>query len=239
MQDDFFKRLEPLYGTTGLSQIAQAKVILFGVGGVGSWCAEALVRSGIKNLTLVDPDQVVESNVNRQLPASKETLGEYKVEVLARRLSQLLPDLSIQPNTSRYTKDTSSSFDLKSYDIIIDAIDSLTDKVNLILTANQLAIPIFSSLGAAGRIDPSKIRHADIWESSGCPLGKNLRAILRKNNFAGNFQVVFSQETPRAGYAKSENKGEKPILGSVITVTASFGMTLASLVLNHLAFENH
>ena len=103
----------------------------------------------------------------------------------------------------------------------------------------SLYIPIFSSLGAAGRIDPSKIRYADIWESSGCPLGKNLRAILRKNNFAGNFQVVFSQETPRAGYAKSENKGEKPILGSVITVTASFGMTLASLVLNHLAFENH
>lgn len=238
MERDFFQRLEPLYGKDGLERLKNAKVILFGLGGVGSWCAEALVRSGIKNLHLVDPDTVAISNINRQLPATKDTIGQNKVEVLARRLSSLLPETNICGNISRYQPGMDESFHLKDFDVIIDAIDSMKDKVDLILTASKLNIPIFSSLGAAGRIDPSKIRHGDIFESSGCPLGKSLRSILRKKGYSGHFQVVYSLETPRAGYAEVITPNQKPLLGSVVTVTASFGMTLASLVLNHITLSN-
>lgn len=239
MQMDFFSRLIPLYGKESLDKLSKVKVILFGVGGVGSWCAEALIRSGIKHLVLVDPDFVVASNVNRQLPATKETLGLAKVEVLAKRLTEIVPDVIIEPRIEIYNPGDAKKFSLESFDVVIDAIDSMQAKVDLILSSTEKQVLLFSSLGAAGRTDPTFVRHSDIWKSVGCPLGKQLRQILRKKGFSGNFEVVYSLENPKTGYCDISKKGSKPALGSVVTVTATFGLTLASLILNTLLLSQN
>ena len=153
-----FARTERLIGPEGLAKLQGARVILFGVGGVGSWCAEALVRSGVGHLTIVDPDCVDVTNVNRQLPATTATVGRPKVQVLKERLQEINPSAQIEALQERYT--LGADFSLDTYDCIIDAIDSLTDKMNLLLEASRAHGALFSSMGAACKIDPTKVRVA-------------------------------------------------------------------------------
>lgn len=231
MQSEFL-RLLPLFGEPALERFAGLKVILFGVGGVGSWCAEALVRSGISNLTLVDSDMVVASNINRQLPAEASTVGEPKAEVLARRLNALRPGVRAEPVVSLYEPGDAAKFGLQNFDAVIDAIDSLKPKIDLLVSASQAGAAVFSSMGAAGRLDPTLVRHGSIWDTGGCPLAKKIRAALRQQNFGGDFEAVYSLEKPRPHYvAKPEPGSSRPSLGSAMPVTAAFGMALASLVL--------
>ena len=215
-----------------MSRIAEERIILFGVGGVGSWCAESLVRSGIKHLTIVDSDSVCASNINRQLMATTETVGKVKVDVLRERLLSINPAAEITALHQFFTAETADSFHLESYDYIIDAIDSLKDKALLILVATSLpslgeemrAPQFFSSMGAALKLDPTRIKIAEFWKIQGDPLARTLRKRFKHEGQypARKFQCVYSDELV-------EPKGEGK--GSLVHITAIFGFMLAGLVI--------
>ncbi|MDR1759004.1 MAG: tRNA threonylcarbamoyladenosine dehydratase [Fibrobacter sp.] len=232
------QRLSILIGEEALARLEKTHVAVFGVGGVGSPCAEALVRSGVGRITLVDADRVAVSNINRQLPAFPETIGHSKVEVLAERLRKIFPDINVNLYETLYSAENRNLFDWGSYDFVIDAIDTVTHKVDLLSYAYGQGCTVFSSLGAAGKLDPTRVRYAGIWQTKGCPLGKLVRQKLREQGFKGDFQAVYSEETVRDGYAVPEKTALKSLsLGSTMPVTAAFGMTLASLVIRKAAGE--
>ena len=190
-----FQRTELLLGSEIMSEIAQKKVIIFGIGGVGGWCAESLIRSGIRNLTIVDSDRICVTNINRQLHATTQTVGEVKTDVLKNRLLAINPSASITGIQKIYNKDNHDSFQLEQYDYIIDAIDSLGSKINLIRKATRTNAVLFSSMGASLKIDPTRIKVAEFWEVIGCPLGSKVRKMIRKGDLpAKEFLCVFSDE---------------------------------------------
>lgn len=176
-----FSRSELLMGREAMQRLATKKVILFGLGGVGSWCAEGLIRSRVMHLTMVDPDRVAVSNINRQLPATTQTVGQLKVEVLKRRLEEINPLASITAIPKQYSEETSELFHLERYDYIVDAIDSLVHKQHLLVTASKTGATIFSSMGAALKMNPLNIRVAEFWEVKGCKLAQALRTRMRKS----------------------------------------------------------
>jgi len=238
---DIFKRTGLLVGAEAMGKISEAKVILFGTGGVGSWCAESLIRSGIKHLTMVDMDTVSITNVNRQLPATTLTVGQVKVEVLKNRLLEINPDAVINAIEGIYSQDTYESFDLNSYDYIIDAIDSLEHKIHLIQTATKTKAIFFSSMGAALKMDSTKIQVAEFWKVKGCPLAAAIRRKLKKSEMPSKkFYCVFSEEVlPNKGvelYSETEPGPYKKaqVNGTIAHITAIFGFTLAGLVIKDL-----
>jgi len=198
-----FSRLELLAGPECLSAFAAAKVIVFGVGGVGSWCAEGLVRSGIGKLTVVDSDDVCVTNINRQLQATPMSVGKPKVDEITRRLREINPAAEITGIQKVYNRDTKETFGLGGYDYVIDAIDSLSSKVDLIMNASASGATVFSALGAACKIDPTRIKVSSIWKSDRCRLGKFVRKRLRKWGFKGDFLCVWSDEPE---YNKSQSQ---------------------------------
>ena len=230
-----FSRTERLVGADGLARIQATRVILFGVGGVGSWCAEALVRSGIRQLTLVDPDCVDVSNINRQLPATTRTVGRPKVEVLRDRLQEINPEAAVNARQERYEK--GKDFGLDGYDVIIDAIDSLTDKMNLLLEASATPATVFCSLGAACKTDPTKVRVAEFFSVRGCPLGAALRKKMRKEQTLPSkpFLCVYDEEVlPNLGPEQDPGPGKAVANGTFAHITGIFGFTLAGLVIEHI-----
>lgn len=222
-EQEIFQRSELLLGAEAMSRIAEKRVIVFGVGGVGSWCAESLARSGIKHLTIVDSDIVCTSNINRQLMATTETVGQVKVEVLKERLLSINPSAEITAIHEFFTAETAESFHLDTYDYIIDAIDSLKDKAHLILMACQTEATFFSSMGAALKLDPTHIKIAEFWKVQGDPLARVLRKKFKHDGQypARKFLCVYSDEL-------IEPKGEGK--GSLVHITAIFGHMLAGLV---------
>ena len=222
IENGIFKRTELLVGKTAFEALSRKKVIIFGVGGVGSWCAESLVRSGISQLTLVDSDRVCVTNINRQLMATTETVGRPKVEVLKERLLSINPGASINALQQIYCADTATSFQLESYDYIIDAIDSLDNKAHLILYACNTPATFFSSMGAALKMDPLKISVAEFWKVKGCPLGAALRRKLKKAKTfpAKKFKCVYSEEL-------LSNKGIPALCGTDQCICAPTGHSLA------------
>lgn len=233
-QADIFLRSEALLGAANMDQLARTRVIIFGVGGVGSWCAEALIRSGIGKLTMVDPDNVCYSNINRQLPATTQTVGLPKVEVLRDRLLTINPKADIQALCTAFHKENAEMFELGHYDVVIDAIDSLEDKAQLILAASKLPnVTLFSSMGAARKLDLTKIKTAEFWKVHGCPLAKALRNWFKKNHLfpESKFTCVFSDERD-AIVRRKENGDFGASKGTVMHITACFGLQLASLVIN-------
>ena len=219
-----FRRSELLLGNEAMEQIAQKRVIIFGVGGVGSWCAESLIRSGFQHLTIVDFDHVDVTNVNRQLMATSQTVGQVKVEALKERLLSINPSAEITALQQIFTAETAESFNLGSYDYIIDAIDSLKDKALLILMACQTQAKFFSSMGAALKLDPTRIKTAEFWKVQGDPLARALRNRFKRDKQfpKRKFQCVYSDEL-------LEPQGEGK--GSLVHITAIFGFMLAGLVL--------
>lgn len=237
-----FARTALLLGTPAMEKISSARVIVFGIGGVGSWCVESLVRSGIKHLTLVDADVVSESNVNRQLMATSMNVGQIKVDVMRKRLLEINPDADITTRNDVYTAETADSFDLDSYDYVIDCIDSLKDKMTLILNASASSACFFSSMGSALKIDPGKIKVAEFWKVRGCPLGSMLRKRLRQRGTlpAKDFLCVYDEEVlPNKGQAPSpeEDPGlfkKAQVNGTLSHITGIFGLTLAGLVIQDI-----
>lgn len=257
IENGIFRRTELLLGKSATDNISSKKVIIFGIGGVGSWCAESLVRSGILNLTIVDSDRVCITNVNRQLIATTKTVGEVKVEILKERLLEINPNATITAIQNVYSAETSELFGLENYDYVIDAIDSLTNKMDLIKRACDAGAIVYSSMGAALKLDPSKIKVAEFWKAIGCPLAAALRRKFKKfGKPSKKFYCVYSDEL-------LDNKGEQDfeenenilyptpqkesdnvdlnlrstkvkINGTVSHVTAIFGFTLAGLVIQDI-----
>ena len=252
-----FNRSELLVGAAGIDRLAGARVILFGIGGVGSWTAEALVRSGLGHLTIVDSDGVCITNLNRQLQATTDTVGRVKVEVLAQRLLAINPALDLLTHHRAYCLETRETFALETYDYVLDAIDSLSPKLNLILQSLELGRTVFSCMGASGKLDPTRVRVDSVWKSEGCALARRIRKRLRKRKPRWDFKVVYSPEMlaqqgevdgcgggachcPAFLHGPNGEKLEAhewcskkaAINGSMVTVTATFGMFLAALVIN-------
>ena len=231
--NDFFSRSEALLGEKAMEALREKRVILFGVGGVGSWCAEALIRTGLMHLTLVDDDVVQESNVNRQLPATRQTIGRPKVEVLRERLLSINPEADIVAVQQRYTPDSSFDFQLSNYHYIIDAIDSVADKTDLILNASRVrGAKVFSSMGAALRFDPTQVRIAELFDVKGDALAKAVRARMKKLDLKPYKKVKCVYSTEQTGQW-TKDKGQKT-KGSLMQVTAVFGCTLASMVVKEV-----
>ena len=252
-----FRRMELLVGNAAMEQLYAMRVIIFGVGGVGSWCAESLVRSGIRRLTIVDSDRVCITNINRQLMATTETVGQVKVEALKQRLLSINPSAEITALQQIFCQDTADSFQLDTYDYIIDAIDSLKDKALLILLATQTQARFFSSIGAALKMDPTRIRVAEFWRVQGDPLARALRKRFKRDGQypKRKFQCIYSDELlqnlgtvttcgteqclcPKAKAGPGDPallnhewcSAKAQINGTVAHITAIFGFMLASLV---------
>ena len=234
---DYSARTGLLLGEDVLARLGEIRVLLFGVGGVGSWCAEGLVRSGVKHLTLVDADVISASNVNRQLMATTRTVGQVKVEALRDRLLEIAPDAEITALQKVFSAETADEFAMEEYDYILDAIDSFKDKCELILRATLTPAVFFSSMGAALKVDPTQVRVAEFWNVRGCPLGAAIRKRFKQNHtWPGHkFRCVYDEEVlpNRGGTGEAEtdlfNKAQ--INGSLAHITAIFGMTLCGLVI--------
>lgn len=220
-----------LIGPERYQLLQSARVIIFGVGGVGSWCAEALVRSGIGHLTIVDSDCVDVSNLNRQLMATTSTIGQPKVEVLRRRLLDINPHASVEAIQDIYSAETSAQYALGGYDYIVDCIDSLPHKLHLILTATSLPQrvetgrrPVFlSSMGAGRKMDSSRIRTGEFWTVEGCPLARALRNHMKRAK-------TFPQHKFQCVYAPGIVEYSEPG-GTMMHITAQFGLRLAGLLI--------
>ena len=265
LEQAIFRRAELLLGDEAMSCIAEKRVIIFGVGGVGSWCAESLVRSGIKHLTIVDSDRVCITNINRQLMATSKTIGQVKVDALKERLLSINPSADITALQQIFTAETADSFNIGSYDYIIDAIDSLKDKALLILMATSLpssrgdkrGAQFFSSMGAALKLDPTRIKIAEFWKVNGDPLARALRKRFKRDGQypKRKFQCVYSDEllvnkghnatcgTEQCMCPKAKNGPGDPSLlnhewcsskaqinGTLAHITAIFGFMLAGMV---------
>lgn len=226
METDILQRSRLLYGDTVMERLAGARVIVFGVGGVGSWCAETLLRTGIGHITLVDADCVDITNINRQLPATSLTVGRPKADVLRERFLEIMPSADVRSVVKYYDAESADSFDMASYDVVVDAIDSVQSKAHLILECTSIpTLRLFSSMGAARRADPSRVADAEFRNVKGCPLARALRDRFRKNGTMPRrkFRCVYSDEAVK-GAPK----------GTSMAVTATFGLRLASLVINYL-----
>ena len=239
--DPRFNRLRLLLGDETLSQIMKKRVIVFGVGGVGSWCAEALVRSGICDITLVDADKVCITNINRQLLATTSTIDGVKVDVMKRRLLDINPSAQVTALEKRYDNSSANEFNLNDYDYVIDAIDSLADKALLIRNACDSTTTLFASMGAALKTDSSRIATAEFWKVQGCPLAAALRRRFKKSKQlpSRKFRCVYSDEVfPNRG-GEIDNDGSMTfnkvsINGTLAHTTAIFGLKLAELVINDI-----
>ena len=261
IEQAIFRRTELLLGEETMQRIGSKRVIIFGVGGVGSWCAESLVRSGIRQLTIVDSDRVCITNINRQLMATAKTVGQVKVEVLRERLLTINPSAEITAMQQIFCEETAESFELESYDYVIDAIDSLKDKALLILLACQKEVTFFSSMGAALKLDPTRIKVTEFWKVQGDPLARALRNRFKRNKQypSRKFQCVYSDEllqnkgtnatcgTEECVCPKAKSGPGNPSLlnhewcstkaqinGTVSHVTAIFGLMLAGLVIQDI-----
>jgi tRNA A37 threonylcarbamoyladenosine dehydratase len=261
IEKGIFRRTELLVGAPTMERIAAARVVIFGVGGVGSWCAESLVRSGVSHITIVDSDRVCVTNINRQLMATIPTVGAVKVEALRQRLLSINPNVEVDARQQIYSAETADSFDLESYDYIIDAIDSLENKALLIRRATASGRKFYSSMGAALKMDPTKISVAEFWKVQGCPLARALRQKFKRSKEfpRRKFLCVYSPELmqnrgvnhscgtsaclcPKAKVGPGDPalvnhewcSSKAQINGTMAHTTAIFGFMLAGLVMQDL-----
>ena len=211
-------------------------VAVFGLGGVGSFAAEALARAGVGTLMFVDNDTVSKSNINRQLIALHSTVGRLKTEVMAERARDINPQANIEQYTFFYDAATAERIDLSRCDYIVDAIDSVYSKLLLIETADRLNVPIISSMGTGNQLDPTRFEVADIYSTSVCPLARAMRHELKKRGIA-RLKVVYSKELPTGGFTADDNTGRRAVPGSISFVPSAAGLILAGEVVRSLTIS--
>lgn len=190
-----FSRMQLLIGADGMERLRRARVAVFGIGGVGGYTVEALARSGVGTLDIIDDDRICLTNINRQILATRKTVGQYKVDAAERRILEIDPDIEVNSYKTFYTPETAGSFDFTQYDYIVDAIDTVTGKLELVEQAQRCGVPIISCMGAGNKLDAAAFEVADIYEISVCPLARVMRRELRKRGIK-KLKVVYSKEPP-------------------------------------------
>ena len=230
--NNFTTRTSLIVGDEGIEKLRNSNVIVFGVGGVGSFAAEAIVRAGVGNITIVDFDDVDITNINRQLPALHSTVGKLKVEVMKERLLDINPDLNIKAVAKKYNKETTDEILVEDYDYVVDAIDMVTSKILLVEECNKKGLTLISSMGMGNKLDPTKIVVTDIHKTHTCPLAKVMRKELKDRRIK-KLKVVYSTEQPRELKKRIMN-GRKVTPGSTSFVPSVGGLTIASVVINDL-----
>ena len=225
--DDHFSRTEKLLGKEAMERLAGSRVAVFGVGGVGGYVVEALVRSGVGALDLIDSDTVSLSNLNRQIIATEQTLGKYKVDAAAERAALINPACKVRTYRMFYLPDTAEQFDFREYDYVVDAVDTVTAKLAIIENAKKAGVPVISSMGAGNKLDPSAFRAADLYKTSVCPLARVMRKECRKRGIDA-LKVVYSTEEPITP------SGEARVPGSAAFVPSAAGLVIAGEVVKDL-----
>ena len=247
-----FSRTQLLLGTEAMEKLKRARVAVFGIGGVGGYVCEALVRSGVGAFDLVDDDKVCLTNLNRQIIATRKTVGKYKVEVMRERILEINPDCDVRVHQCFYLPETRDEFDFSSYSYVVDAVDTVTAKIALVMQAKETGTPIISSMGAGNKLNPAMFEVADIYKTSVCPLAKVMRRELKKRGVK-KLKVVYSREQPvtpiedmsiscRAHCicppgAKHKCTERRAIPGSNAFVPSVAGLIIASEVIKDLAAE--
>ena len=227
-----FSRTALLLGKEGVEKLKKARVAVFGVGGVGGYVVEALARSGIGTLDLIDNDTVSLSNINRQIIALHSTLGRQKTEVAAERAKDINPDITVRTHNVFYLPETAEQFDFSAYDYVVDAIDTVSGKIALIEQAKAVNVPIISAMGAGNKMDATAFEVADVSQTSVCPLARVMRRELKKRGIE-HLKVVYSKEEPLPAKAVDEGTG-KPIPASVAFVPSVVGLIVAGEVIKDL-----
>lgn len=234
--DEKFIRTALLLGEHSLTRLAGARVAVFGIGGVGGHAAEALARSGVGKLDLVDKDTVSISNINRQAIATTKTVGRLKAQVMKERILEINPEAEVRAYNCFFLPETAGEFDFKEYDYVVDAVDTVAAKIALAVQAQQAGVPIISSMGAGNKLDPTQFEVADIYQTSVCPLARVMRRELKKRGIE-HLKVVYSREKAFRPYAEAGEATERPVPGSVSFVPSVAGLILAGEVIKDLAQE--
>jgi len=230
-----FSRTELLLGPAAMERLAKARVAIFGVGGVGGYVAEALVRSGIGSFDLIDNDDVSLTNINRQIIATHATIGKPKVEVMRERMLSINPEAKINLHQCFFLPENQDSFDFTQYDYVIDAVDTVTAKIAIIMKAKEAKVPVMSSMGAGNKMNPAMFEVADIYKTSVCPLARVMRQAMKKRGVK-QLKVVYSKEVPIAPAASEESKGTAghPVPGSTAFTPSVAGLIIAAEVVKDL-----
>ena len=230
-----FSRTELLIGKAAVKKLAKCRVAVFGIGGVGGYAVEALVRSGIGAIDLIDNDTVSLSNLNRQILATHQTLGKNKVDVASKRITDINPNVAVFKHQCFYLPENADMFDFSAYDYVIDAVDTVTAKLSIITEAKRAGVPVISCMGAGNKLDPTLFRVADIYKTKVCPLAKVMRNECKKRGIK-NLKVVYSEELPIHPAKSDEEKGAsgRPAPGSIAFVPSVAGLILAGEVIKDL-----
>lgn len=231
--EKFSSRTEMLLGTEGVARLSAARVIVFGVGGVGGYAVEALARAGIGHIELVDSDRVSVSNINRQIIATHNTVDMYKTEAMAERIKSINPEAQVICHNMFFDVDKKEDFDFSSYDYVIDAIDSLSAKIELIASVHEVNTPIISAMGAGNKLDPTRFEVSDISKTTVCPLARAVRIALRKRGI-DHLKVVYSKELPVIPPEQTDGM-TKRVPGSVSFVPSVMGLIIAGEVIKDIA----
>ena len=228
-----FSRTELLLGKEAMEKLFNARVAIFGIGGVGGYVCEALVRSGVKAFDLVDDDKVCLTNLNRQIIATRKTVGQYKTEVMKERILEINPDADVRIHKCFFLPENADEFPFEEYDYIVDAVDTVTAKIELVMKAQEKGVPIISSMGAGNKLDGSQFRVADIYQTKVCPLAKVMRRELKKRGVK-KLKVVYSEEKPIRPVEHMEISGRRAIPGSAAFVPSVVGLIIAGEVVKDL-----
>ena len=231
-----FSRTELLFGKEAMEKLAASRVAVFGVGGVGGYAVEALARSGVGSLDLIDDDKVCLTNINRQIYATRKTVGKYKVDVAAERIADINPDAVVKTYKTFFMPETADSFDFSQFDYVIDAIDTVTGKIELVMRAQAAGTPMISSMGAGNKLDPTAFEVADIYKTSVCPLARVMRTELKRRGVK-KLKVVYSKEKPLTPIESEEQRGEtsrRQVPGSTAFVPSTVGLIIAGEVIKDI-----
>ena len=230
-----FSRTELIFGKEAMERLAKARVAVFGIGGVGGYTVEALARSGIGALDIIDDDKVCITNINRQIIATRKSVGRYKVDVAAERIAEINPDCVVKSYKTFFLPETQNEFDFAEYDYIVDAIDTVTGKIAIVEKANACGVPVISAMGAGNKVDPTAFTVADIKDTSVCPLARVMRRELSKRGI-NHLKVVYSKEKPTAPSGGSEEKKNtgRAVPGSTAFVPSVVGLIIAGEVIKDL-----
>lgn len=236
MQEKFI-RTAMLLGEAGIKTLGTKRVAVFGVGGVGGYAAEAIVRSGIGAIDIIDKDEVAESNINRQIIATTKSIGRQKVDVMEARIADINPECKVRKYACFYLPETADRFDFSEYDYVVDAVDTVTAKIELIMRAKAAGVPVISSMGAGNKLDPTRFEVADIAKTSVCPLARVMRRELKKRGIA-QVKVVYSKEeplVPQISAPEQTKTSGKTVPGSVAFVPSVAGLIIAGEVIRDLS----